>query len=351
MAFTPDGALLYTEKCRGLSVRRVDGSVRRLFGEAGNAVVAADFYCRGQSGMLGVAVDPQFPSNRYIYVHMQSNLSSPSTNRVVRLRLDSAYTSVGDRADIVADLSFKAAVNAHGAVGMQSGGRIRFGPDGLLYITTGDNHSGSLPQDLARLGGKVVRVDRNGAAAPGNNPPGGDARIFTFGHRNPQGIAFRPVNGRPYLCEHGPRHTDEVTALTAGGNGGWDPRNRPGIECADGYCGYDGDPQSMPMTDTGRFPNALRPLWTNGGRSQGTGPCTFLNGSQWRDWNGRLAVGVMAGRRISILQLDAAGTALVGESTASVPAVRYRALVQGPDGDLYAMTDGVGGEIWRLSPQ
>ena len=351
MAFTPDGAMFFTEKCRGLSVRRGDGSVRRLFGEPGSALVAGDFFCRGQSGMLGVAVGPQFAANRFVYVFMQSNLSSPATNRVVRMRADAAYTSVSDRTDIITDLAFKAAVNAHGAVGMQSGGRIRFGPDGYLYVATGDNHSGSLPQDLARLGGKVVRVDRDGVAAPGNNVPGGDPRIFTLGHRNVQGLAFRPGSGRPYACDHGPRHTDEVTALTAGGNGGWDPRNRAALECADGYCGYDGDPQSMPMTDTTRFPNAMRPLWTNGGRSQGTGPCTFLSGPQWGEWNGRLAVGVMAGRRISILQLDPTGTRLVGESAASLPSMRYRAVVQAPDGNLYVMTDGTDGEIWRLTPQ
>ena len=92
-------------------------------------------------------------------------------------------------------------------------------------MTTGDNHNGPLPQDLTRLGGKVLRVDRNGAAAPGNSTPsGGDPRIYTYGHRNVQGIDFRPVGtvnaGQAYTGKHGPNHSDEVTPLVAGGNAG-----------------------------------------------------------------------------------------------------------------------------------
>lgn len=348
LAFTPDGALLFTEKCNGLSVRLGDGTLRRLFGAAGSAVVADDFFCRGQSGMLGVAVDPTFATNRLVYVFMQSNRSTPATNRVVRLRVNDDYTNVTDRSDIVTDIPFKHAANAHGAVGQHSGGRLRFGPDGFLHVTTGDNHAGALPQDRARLGGKVLRVDRNGAGAPGNNTGGGDARVFTRGHRNVQGIAFRPTDGRPYACEHGPGHSDEVTPLAAGGNGGWDPQNRSGLDCADGYCGYAGNADTMPMTDTTRFGDALRPVWVNQ-ESQGVGPCTFVTGPQWRAWHGRLLVGVMADLRLDVLHLDDAGTALAGRASADLPRARYRALVQGPDGQLYVATDG--GEIWRVAAQ
>ncbi len=348
LAFTPDGAMLFTEKCNGLSVRRADGSVRRLFGAAGSAVVAGDFFCRGQSGMLGVAVDPQFSANRTLYVFMQSNLSSPPTNRVVRLTVDAGYTTVSNRTDIVTDLMYKAAANAHGSEGAHSGRRLRFGPDGYLYITTGDNHNGMLPQDRGRLGGKVVRVNRDGTAAPNNGVSEGDARIYTVGHRNVQGIAFRPGSNRPYSCEHGPNHSDEVTPLSAGGNGGWDPKDRPNLTCADGYCGYAGNPTTMPMTDTTRFPQAMRPVWTNQSRSQGLGPCTFLSGTQWGDWNGRLLVGVMGDERLSVLQIDAADTTAT-ETLVDVPKARYRTLVQGPDGTLYVSTDA--GEILRLTPQ
>ncbi|MCS6945003.1 MAG: PQQ-dependent sugar dehydrogenase, partial [Sutterellaceae bacterium] len=336
MAFLPDGTMFFTEKCRGLSVRLGNGTINRLLGMSGTsgyATTASDLFCEGQSGMHGVAIDPDFANNRYVYVFSPSTLSgNPRTNRVLRLSVNATFTAVSNRTDIVTDISFKHVANAHGGAGMHSGGRIRFGPDGYLYVATGDNHSGPLPQDGTKLGGKVLRVDRNGAAAPGNNAPSGfDTRIYTYGHRNVQGLAFRPGSGQPFACEHGPNHTDEVTPLVAGGNAGWDPQNRPGLSCADGYCGYAGTASSMPMTDVVRFPNAMRPSWTNNGASQGMGPCTFLTGGQWRDWNGRLAVGIMQANRLVILQLDGGGMA-TGATNATITAARYRSLVQGPDG-------------------
>ena len=346
--------MLYTEKCRGLSVRRTNGSVARLFGTAGSALIASDLFCEGQSGVHGVAIDPDFAANRYVYVFMASNLStSPRTNRVVRLQLDPAYTSAANRLDIVTDIAYKNVSNAQGGAGAHSGGRIRFGPDGLLYITTGDNHSGPLPQDLTRLGGKVLRVDRNGAGAPGNNTPaGGDPRIYSYGHRNVQGIDFRPAGtsnaGQAYAGEHGPNHSDEVTPLVAGGNAGWDPQNRPSLDCPGGYCGYSGSPTTMPMTDTTRFPAAVRPAWVHNTGERGMGPVAFLKGTQWKAWDGRLAVSIMAARTLHILELNAAGTATGSTVAASLPANRMRSLVQGPDGNLYIATDE--GEIWRVTP-
>ncbi|MCX8116018.1 MAG: PQQ-dependent sugar dehydrogenase, partial [Burkholderiaceae bacterium] len=299
--------------------------------------------------MHGVAIDPDFANNRYIYVYSTSSLrTNPRTNRVLRLVVAPDFVSVSGRTDIVTDIAFKDQANAVGGAGAHSGGRIRFGLDGYLYVTTGDNHNATLPQDPQRLGGKVLRIDRNGAAAPGNNAPGGfDPRIYTYGHRNVQGIAFRPGTGQPFTAEHGPNHSDEVTPLVAGGNAGWDPQNRPGLTCPDNYCGYAGNVSTMPMTDTARFPNAMRPSWTNNNASQGMGPATFLDGPQWKAWNGRLAVGIMGGQRIEVLELNPAGIA-VGNTNAGLPAARYRSLVQGPDGNLYIATDA--GEIWRVVP-
>jgi glucose/arabinose dehydrogenase len=354
LAFTADGqTMFFTERCRGLSVRQSGGAVARLFGTTGSAQVASDLFCEGQSGMHGVALDPEFASNRFIYVYMASNLSTnPRTNRVVRLTLSADMTAVipGSRTDLITDIPFKHVFNGVGGSGAHSGGRLRFGPDGYLYVTTGDNHNASLPQDLSRLGGKVLRIDRrSGAAAPGNNTPaGGDPRIFTYGHRNVQGIGFRPATNQPFISEHGPNHSDEVTPLVAGGNGGWDPKNRPGLTCPDNYCGYAGDATTMPMTDTTRFPDALRPSWNNDGLSQGMGPTTFLSGAQWKAWNGRLAVGIMGAKRLVILDLDAAGTA-ISSTDASLAAERYRSLVQGPDGNLYVIAENAG-QIWRVEP-
>ena len=349
IAFLPDGAMLFTERCRGLSVRSSDGTVTQLFGSSGAALVAPDLACEGQSGVHGVAVDPQFASNRRLYLFMASSLTTPRTNRVVRFVLAPDGRSVSARTDIITDIPFKHVGTLLGGPGIHSGGRLRFGPDRLLYIATGDNHNAEIPQSPTLLGGKVLRVTTDGAAAPGNNAPSGfDARIYTYGHRNVQGIDFRPGSGVPYVAEHGPNHSDEVTALRPGGNAGWDPKDRPALSCPGGYCGYAGNATSMPMTDTQRFPGALQPAWTNNGDSQGMGPATFLIGAQWGAWNGRLAVGIMGGTgRVDLLSLDAAGNG-TGTSTSGLPPARYRALTQGPDGNLYIATDG--GEIWRVTP-
>jgi aldose sugar dehydrogenase len=353
IAFTPDGVMLFTEKCRGISARLADGKTVRLFGTSGSALVAPDMFCQGQSGVHGIAVDPDFAKGtRDIYVYMASNLRKPATNRVVRLTVNADYTSVGNRTDIIEDISYKNAANGAGAAGAHSGGRIRFGPDRFLYVPTGDNHNATLPQDLKRLGSKVLRINRDGTAAPGNNTPaGGDPRIFTYGHRNVQGITFRPAGqpnaGQPFTAEHGPNHSDEVTALVAGGNAGWDPQNRPGLRCPDNYCGYAGDPTTMPMTDIERFPEAMPPSWVYNGSGRGMDSGLFLDGKQWRGWNGRLLVSMMAGQRIVVLQLDARGMA-TNDATVELPSARTRTLVQGLDGNLYTANDD--GEIWRVVP-
>jgi len=343
IAFAPDGAVLYTERSRGLSVRTAVGTARVLFRPT-------DFVAQDQSGMLGLALDPDFASNRTLYVFMGSNAGGATDNRIVRLVVNAEYTATSGRLDIVTGIAY--------AGGAHSGGRIRFGPDGLLYITTGDNRTGTVPQAATVLGGKVLRVTRDGAAAPGNNAPAGvDSRVFTLGHRNPQGIAFRPdgtaTPGRPFLCEHGPGNSDEVTPLTAGGNGGWDPRPTGSpARCPDGsansYCGYNGSN----MTDTVRFPSALRPAWTTGGASQGMSGCGFVQGAAWRDWNGALAVALLSGRRVEILRLAADGTSATSTRILDTLNERIRLVTPGPDGALWVLTDGKtgGDEIWRLVP-
>jgi glucose/arabinose dehydrogenase len=350
-AFAPDGqTIFFTERCRGLSVRTSSGTQVRLFGSAGSKLVADDFMCEGQSGMLGVAVDPAFNENRFIYVYMTSNASVPRTNRVIRLTLGADLASADSRIDIITDIDYKNSPTAAGGPGLNSGGRIRFGPDGFLYVTTGDNHNGALPQDLSHLGGKVLRVDRNGAAAAGNNVPfGGDARIYTYGHRNVQGIAFSPRSGQPFSSEHGPNHSDEVTPLVAGGNGGWDPQQRLLVACPDDYCGDSGNSVTMPMTDFVRFPSAMQPAWNNDGQSQGTGASTFLSGNRWRGWNGRLALGIMGAQRLAVLRMSNRGEVNSTTDLFGLPADRYRSLLLGPDGNLYILAE-TAGEIWRITP-
>ena len=256
MAFMKDGTMFFTEKCKGLSVRLPSGAINKLHGvgtTTGYSSASADLFCDGQAGMMGVAIDPQFASNRFIYVYSSSNLGGKLGNRVMRFKLNDAMTGVSDRTDIVADIGYKPKATKHpfGGPGAHNGGRIRFSPaDGFLYVTTGDNHLGTAPQGPTYIGGKVLRIDRDGKAAPDNKPPAGfDPRVFTYGHRNPQGLAFRPSDNRPFTAENGPWHSDEVTALVNGGNAGWDPRpNMAGRkDCSDDYCGY--SPNQMGAMD------------------------------------------------------------------------------------------------------
>ena len=377
MAFLPDGTMFFTEKCQGLSVRMPSGEVNALLGmvdSQGYAATAADLFCNGQAGMMGVAVDPNFADNRRIYVYSTSSMSQPHTNRLMRLVVADDFKSVSDRTDIVDDVPYKMQDSAHpfGGPGAHNGGRVRFNPkDGFLYLTTGDTHNGEVPQSPTMMGSKVLRIDTDGKAAPGNTPPAGfDPRTYSYGHRNVQGIAFHPETGTPIVAEHGPWHSDEITVLANGGNGGWDPRpNMAGRgDCPDGYCGYmpnqnDGmnrfeRASFMPMTDFKTYPDAMPPIWDNNGWSQGTSSAAFLDGEQWGSWDGAMVVGIMGigfggtpiGQRIDVIELDEAGTAVVDVTEMTLPMEpgRFRSVVLGPDGSLYAAVDE--GIIHKLTP-
>jgi aldose sugar dehydrogenase len=378
MAFLPDGTMFFTEKCRGLSVRMPSGDVQPLLGmvrSSGFDNIAYDLFCEGQAGMMGVAIDPDFENNRRIYVMSTSALTAPGSNRVMRLEVNDDFTQVHNRRDIVTDIPFKPRSSAHpfGGPGAHNGGRVRFNPaDGFLYVTTGDTHNGMVPQSPTHMGGKVLRIDTDGNAAPGNNPPAFfDARVYGYGFRNVQGIAFRPSDGRPIIAEHGPWHSDEITALVPGGNGGWDPR--PGMggrpDCPDNYCGYSPnqmegmDPAQraafMPMTDLTTHPDAMRPAWNNNGLSQGSSSAEFLTGDHWGEYAGRMAVGIMGigfggtpvGQRIDLVDLTEDGSSVhsVIEMPLPMERGRFRSVVQGPDGALYAAIDE--GDIYRIMPK
>jgi aldose sugar dehydrogenase len=376
MAFLPDGAMFFTEKCHGLSVRLPSGSVNKLLGmkeTKGYADTASDLFCDGQAGMNGVAVDPEYSKNGFVYVYSTSSKSSPQTNRVIRLKVNGDLSKVSDRTDIVDDIPYKTAASDHpfGSSGAHNGGRVRFNPgDGFLYVTTGDTHNGAVPQSPTKIGGKVLRVDRDGAPAAGNAAPAGfDSRVFTYGHRNPQGIAFRPGTNQPFTAENGPWHSDEVTALVNGGNAGWDPRPNVGGrgDCPDAYCGYSPNQMGamepvkraafMPMTDTKTYPKAMKPAWNNENLSQGMSSGVFLSGKQWKDWDGKMAVGYMGigihgtpvGNRIDLLDISKDG--MKSKRTTMplpMPAGRFRSVVQGPDGNLYVASDE--GEIYQIKP-
>jgi len=377
MAFLDDGTMFYTEKCKGLSVRMPSGNVNALLGMGGSsgyASTADDLFCEGQAGMMGVAVDPDFANNRRIYVYSTSNMSDPHTNRLMRLVVSDDFSGVSDRTDIVDDVPYKMKASDHpfGGPGAHNGGRVRFGPeDGYIYLTTGDTHNGMVPQSPTMMGSKVIRIDTDGTPAAENTPPVGfDKRTYTYGHRNVQGIAFHPGTGQAITAEHGPWHSDEITVLRNGGNAGWDPRpNMAGRgDCPDNYCGYSPNQMVgenrfaraswMPMTDFATYPNAMPPIWNNNGWSQGTSSAAFLEGEAWGDWNGAMVVGLMGigfggtplGQRIDVIQLTDDGTEVmdVTEMTLPMDPGRFRSLVFGPDGSLYAAVDE--GTIHKITP-
>ena len=383
MNVRPDGTMFFTEICKGLSMRSPDGKVTNIYGMKGSSGYSssgADLFCSGQAGMMGVVADRNFDDNRRLYVASTSdkyhgsgcktNFERCDGNIVMRLTLSKDLKSVTDRTDIVKDIQYKPFESNQpvGGPGAHNGGRLRVGPGGYLWVAGGDRHRGVCPQSPDLLCGKVLRIDTDGNAHPDNNPPAGfDKRIYTYGHRNVQGIDFRPSDGRAFTAEHGPWHSDEITALVNGGNGGWDPQqNIAGRNsCPDEYCGYEPDQMDgkdpavrasyMPMSDT-RFEDLMHPTWNNNGYSQGTGSAAFLKGDNWGIYEGRLATGVMGigfggtpiGQRIDMVGITADGLAI--NAITRMPlgfSKRFRGLVMGPDNALYVAVDE--GEIYRVT--
>ena len=381
MAFLKDGTMFFTEKCKGLSVRTPNGDVKKLLGVGGSsgfAKVKDDLFCDGQAGVQGVAIDPDFDSNRYVYLYSSSRGANRTyggyNNILMRMKVGSSMADVSDIVEIINDFGYKPKKSNHpfGGPGAHNGGRVRFGPDGFIYVSIGDNHNGAGPQSPTELRGKILRVDRDGKAAAGNKPPAGfDARVFTYGHRNPQGIAFRPGTGEVFVSENGPWHSDEVTKLENGGNGGWDPRDNVNGrgECPDGYCGYSPNQMGalppkeraafMPMTDLKAYPNAMKPAWNNNGLSQGMCGSVFLVGKQWKEWEGRLAVGYAGigihgtptGNRIDILDISKDGKSAKREELLwPTFAGRFRHVSLDHQGNLY-VADEASGMIYKVTPQ
>jgi glucose/arabinose dehydrogenase len=253
--------------------------------------------------------------------------------RVVRWQVNATYTALTNRTDILTGLP---AIST----GRHSGCRPRFGPDGYLWVGTGDAATATNPQNPNSLGGKVLRIDTNGAPAPGN--PGGALRpeIYTYGHRNVQGLTFDPATGRAFSVEHGSNCDDEVNILQAGGNYGWDPVNPNG---STGY--YEG----VPMTDTVKFPDAVEAFWSSGCPTVAPSGATFLTGSQWSGWNNGLAMAVLKDQYVHIIRFNGEDV-IVGEAETITDRGRLRSAVQGPDGNLYLAQDANPGGILRVTP-
>jgi len=326
LAFTPGGTMLFTER---------PGAVSALVGGQRRVLAApADVVAASEAGMMGLAIAPRFDRNRRIYTCFASTLGGPNNDvRLVRWKVTRDLTALVNRRDIVTGLP----VNTSGQLGRHSGCRPRFGPDGFLWVGTGDAAVGTVPQDPASLGGKVLRLQADGSPAPGNPGAPLDPRIYTFGHRNVQGLAFRPGSGAAYSVEHGPDRDDEVNRLGAGRNYGWDP-----------VPGYN---EAVPMTDTAKFPRARSAIWSSGAPPIAPGGATFLSGRRWGSWDGTLVLAALRGTQLRVLTLGSRGR-LTGQATALTGEGRLRTPVQGPDGNLYLTVDAGGGagRILRVVP-
>ncbi|MGB5365251.1 MAG: PQQ-dependent sugar dehydrogenase, partial [Polyangiales bacterium] len=280
---------------------------------------------RGEGGMMGLEVDPDFANNGFVYVCTTSNAGGDNDVRLLRLTLRTPDGgAVVGREDIVTGMPY--------STGRHSGCRPRFGPDGWLWVGTGDAAIGTNPQSDDSLGGKVLRVDRNGAGAPGN---AGGFRWFSNGHRNIQGMAFRS-DGIGMSAEHGPSIDDEINLLVPG-NFGWDP-----------VPGYN---ESVPMTDLEKFPGAVPAVWSSGSPTLALAGATFLEGRAWGNWDGALAVATLRAEHLHIYFVDAEGK-VTGDERAIENQGRLRTPRQGPDGLLYITNDGGSGDgkVLRVTP-
>lgn len=324
LGFTPDGTLVFTERVGRISAF-VGGQVRVL-------ATPADVLANGEGGMLGLAIDPNFATNRRLYACFNSNASGGRDVRVVRWVVNADYTALTGRTDILTGLPSI-------STGRHSGCRPRFGPDGHLWIGTGDAATATNPQDPDSLGGKVLRITTSGAPAPGNPGPPLRPEIYTYGHRNVQGLAFSP-RGRAFSVEHGSNCDDEVNLLQAGANYGWDPVN------PNGNPGYF---EGVPMTDTVKFPDAVEAVWSSGCPTIAPSGATFLTGTQWAGWSSGLAMAVLKDQHLHVIRFGG-DDVILAEAEAVTDRGRLRSALQGPDGNLYLTQDANPGAILKVTP-
>lgn len=214
LAFLPNGDLLITERIGHIKLLEKDEKTPK------SITTLSDVKQIGEGGLHGIAVDPKFSLNSFVYTYYTYSSDGQNTlNRVVRFRFKD--NKLDEQTTIVDKIP--------GAL-FHDGGRIKFGPDGFLYIATGDAQNPSLSQDKTSLAGKILRVTTEGKAAP-DNPFG--TLVYSYGHRNPQGLTW-DSNGTFWETEHGSSATDEVNRIEKGTNYGWPTitgdATRPGMQ-------------------------------------------------------------------------------------------------------------------------
>ena len=296
MVFSDEKTIYFTERPGSLRVIRNGELKKEPLLELGSP-----FISNGEGGLLGLEIDPKFEENHYMYIYHSYEKDGVVQNRVLRLIVDEEKAEI-DRVildNIVGDTN-------------HNGGRIKIGPDGMLYITAGDKYEPDLAQDKDSMGGKIFRIHLDGSI-PEDNPFSGSP-VYSYGHRNPQGMAWHPETGKLYSSEHGQSAHDEINQIKSGQNYGW-----PIIE---------GD-----QTEAG----IVSPILHSGNETWAPSGMTFISTGPW---NNQLLVANLRGNQILKVELEPNG-----EDVKNVEALfkekygRIRNVVEGPDGSLYIMTN------------
>jgi glucose/arabinose dehydrogenase len=340
IGFLPDGRALVTERPGRISL------VSGLREGADRSEVRADLddvFVQGEGGLMGMVVHPDFASSRlFTTCQTHEEGGDPKDIRLVTWQLSADGRSAERVRDLLTGLPLSS--------GRHSGCRPTLAADGSLLVGTGDVARGRLPQDRRSLGGKVLRLDLVTGEPLPDNPfaSSGNARerlVYSYGHRNIQGVAVQPGTGAVYTAEHGPSNNDEVNLIRAGANYGWDPSQGGTVD------GYD---ESVPMTDLDRFPDAVPAIWQSGASTQAVCSAAFLEGEQWGALDGALVVTALKGSKLLMLTLAPDGSLAevsVPEETDG-PFGRLRAARLGPDGALYVTTtNGDDDQLLRITPR
>ena len=329
LAWLPDGRMLVTERPGRLRLVSPGGTLSPpVLGMP--AVRAQD-----TGGLLDVALDPAFAENHLVYLTYLEPRDGGAGIAVARARL-----SETDGAPSLEALSviFRATPTLDNALNV--GSRLAFGPDGLLYVTLGDRMTArGQAQDLSSDLGKVVRIAPDGSIPPDNpfaGAPGARPEIFTFGHRNPEGLAFDPATGVLWEHENGPKGGDRVNVIRPGSNYGW-----PEIS-------YGADYSGEAIGSGTQKPGMAQPVYYWDPSIAPSGLAVYT-GDLFSGWKGDLLVGALKGRRLVRLHIQD-GRVAEEEVLLTELKERIRDVRQGPDGAVYILTDNSSGRILRLTP-
>lgn len=324
LAFLPDGRMLITER---------DGRLRLVVdGKLLDAPVSGvpEVFARGQGGLLDIALHPDHATNGWIYMSYARPAEDGARTAVFRARLDGAA---------LRDVETVFVAENPGGGGLHFGSRLAFGSDGKLYVSAGDRGQADKAQDPTNNNGTVLRLNDDGSIPPDNPFVGRDdalPSIFTFGHRNPQGMIFHPERDEIWVHEHGPKGGDEINRLKSGANYGW-----PVVTFGRSYAGF-------PIGE-GSFKAGMEPPLHHWTPSIAPSGMAFYTGDAFPRWRGNLFVGSLKFRYLARVVLD--GTRVVAqERLIEGDFGRVRDVRQGPDGLIYVLTDESDGRLIRLQP-